>query len=57
MAALYDPIWVSAVGNNTDVATVAGLICIVSIWKCPVWIVVLIASALGEIFSRNLLPI
>ena len=57
MAALYDPIWVSAVENNTDVATVAGLICIVSIWKCPVWLVVLIASALGEIFSRNLLPL
>lgn len=57
MAALYDPIWVSAVENNTDVASVAGLICIVSIWKCPVWLVVLIASALGEIFSRNLLPL
>tara|TARA_Y100000590_G_scaffold98275_1_gene111824 strand:+ start:734 stop:1888 length:1155 start_codon:yes stop_codon:yes gene_type:complete len=57
MAALYDPIWVSAVENNTDVATAAGLICIISIWKCPVWIVVLIASALGEIFARNLLPI
>jgi chromate transporter len=57
IAALYDPIWISAVEKNTDVAVVIGLICIISIWKCPVWVAVLIAASLGEILSRNLLPL
>lgn len=39
-AALYDPVWVGAVGTPRDfLITIAGFVALVA-WKCPSWLVV-----------------
>ncbi len=48
LAALYDPVWTSAIGNAEDFALATLLFGLLAIWKLPPWTVVGIA-ALGGI--------
>lgn len=48
LAALYDPVWTSAIGNAEDFALAVVLLGLLAVWKLPPWSVVGIA-ALGGI--------
>ncbi|MWC29375.1 chromate transporter [Paenibacillus sp. MMS18-CY102] len=47
LAALYDPIWTSAIGGGGDVALAAILFSMLAYWKLPPWSVVLAGVAGG----------
>jgi len=51
IAALYDPIWISAISSRADFAVALGFFCLISIRRWPIWIVVLVAATTGEIMS------
>ena len=46
LAALYDPVWTSAIFAPEDFALAAGALALLVIWKWPPWLVVIL-SALG----------
>jgi chromate transporter len=46
LAALYNPVWKSAVLNSGDFALAVGALLLLAIWKAPPWLVVIL-SALG----------
>lgn len=48
LAALYDPLWISAIGTTADFAWAAVLYTMLAYWKVPPWIVV-VTGALGGI--------
>lgn len=52
MAALYDPIWISAVKIPSDAAILVGLIFLLTVLKWPVWSVVSISAIVGEVVTR-----
>ena len=51
LAALYDPVWTSAISSGTDLGFVIAITCLISVWKCPVWLVVLLAGIVSEVMS------
>jgi chromate transporter len=46
LAALYDPVWTSAIFTPADFALAAGALALLTLWKLPPWLVVAL-SALG----------
>lgn len=48
-AALYDPIWTSAVKSRTDLAFTAVLFGLLQFWRTPPWVVVVLGMAVGWI--------
>jgi len=49
LAAFYDPIWTSAIGSPQDAAFAAILFVLLSYWKLPPWIIVVIGAAGGAL--------
>lgn len=47
LAALYQPVWVSAVHTSMDFALALPAFCALMFWKVPVWLVVLLAGFAG----------
>ncbi len=47
LAALYDPIWTSAIGRPEDLALALGAVGALAWWKVPPWLVVLAAAGVG----------
>jgi chromate transporter len=52
LAALYDPIWTSAILRPADFGLAAACLGLLMIWKAPPWLVVLAAATGGELLSR-----
>jgi chromate transporter len=52
LAALYDPIWTSAVKEHTDFAVVMAAFGLLAFWKRPPWTVVLFGAAAGYVLQR-----
>ncbi len=50
LAALYDPIWTTAVITERDAALAIGLFGALQFWKLPVWALVAVAVAVGFVF-------
>jgi chromate transporter len=50
LAALYDPIWTTAVHDERDAAFALGLFGVLQFWKLPSWAVVAIAITVGAAF-------
>jgi chromate transporter len=50
LAALYDPIWTTAVHNERDAAFAIGLFGALQWWKLPSWAVVASAVIVGALF-------
>jgi chromate transporter len=48
LAALYNPIWKSAVFNSADLAVVIAAFVCLEIWRGPPWLVVALAAAAGQ---------
>jgi chromate transporter len=51
LAALYNPVWTSAIANAGDFALAAAAFLLLFMWKTPPWLVVLFCAAGGEILS------
>jgi chromate transporter len=53
--ALYNPIWTSAVRTRLDFALAVGGFLLLTVWKAPPWIVVILLAAAGALsaFTRN----
>lgn len=51
-AALYDPVWTSAIFEPLDVALALAAFGLLVAWKAPPWLVVLLAAAGGELLAR-----
>ncbi|CAG7618057.1 Chromate transport protein [Paenibacillus solanacearum] len=49
LAALYQPIWVGAVSRPVDVALVLLMYGMLTLWKLPPWVVVLVGAAGGAL--------
>ena len=49
LAALYDPVWTSAIEAPEDFALATGAFALLAFWKWPPWLVVLITAAIGAL--------
>lgn len=52
LAALYDPVWVSAIHKPADVALALAAFGMLAWWKVPPWLVVIVGAAGGVAISR-----
>jgi chromate transporter len=51
-AALYSPIWTSAIDAPIDIAVAAAGMALLAIWRTPPIVVVVMAAAVGELIAR-----
>ncbi|OWR28195.1 ChrA protein [Saccharibacillus sp. O23] len=51
LAALYDPVWISAVGSSADFALAALLFVLLNFCKLPAWAIAAAGAAVGELFG------
>ena len=51
LAALYNPVWTSAVTAPEDFALALALFLLLAIWKLPPWIVVGLAALGGDVIT------
>ncbi|HXH83997.1 MAG TPA: chromate efflux transporter, partial [Candidatus Tectomicrobia bacterium] len=49
LAALYRPVWVSAIATAADVAFALGAFALLALWRTPPWLVVLLGAAAGAV--------
>jgi chromate transporter len=49
LAALYQPVWVSAILGPTDFALALAALGLLALWKLPPWLVVLLAAGAGAL--------
>jgi chromate transporter len=47
LAALYDPVWISAVHNGRDFALLVVALVLLAWWRVPSWAVVLLTAVLA----------
>ncbi|MBI2855587.1 MAG: chromate efflux transporter [Chloroflexi bacterium] len=52
LAALYDPVWTSAIQSPNDFALGLGAFGLLAFWRWPPWVVVLLAALGGEGLAR-----
>jgi chromate transporter len=53
-AALYDPVWTSAVNGKTDFLFVAAGFLLLLVWKCPPWLLVVAAAVFGWLMNTHI---
>ena len=51
LAALYTPVWTSAVHSPADFALMLGCFTLLMHWKAPPWLVVLLAAGVGVLLG------
>ncbi|MGH7302897.1 MAG: chromate efflux transporter, partial [Candidatus Rokuibacteriota bacterium] len=51
LAALYHPVWTSAIQSPTDVSLALAAFGLLALWKAPAWLVVVFAAAGGALVS------
>ena len=51
LAALYDPIWTNTIKSPSDFAISIGILCMLAIWRPPIWVVVLVSAFAGQAIS------
>ncbi len=51
LAALYDPVWTSAIRAPEDFALATGAFALLAFWKSPPWLVVLLTAAIGALMT------
>jgi chromate transporter len=49
LAALYDPVWTSAIHSTRDFALAIAALALLSVWRTSPWIVVLLSAAVGAV--------
>ena len=53
LAALYDPVWTSAIVAPEDFALAAGAFALLAFWKSPPWLVVLLTACAGALITLH----
>ena len=53
LAALYDPVWTSAIETPEDFALAAAAFALLAFWKSLPWLVVLLTGAVGALLALN----
>ncbi len=53
LAALYDPVWTSAIETPEDFALAAAAFALLAFWESPPWLVVLLTAAVGALLAFN----
>ena len=53
LAALYDPVWKSAIATSLDFALAVVAFLLLSIWKAPPWLVVVLCALGGAALGRS----
>ncbi len=48
LAALYDPVWTSAIHGPYDFGLALSALGLLAIWKCPPWLVVALSAGVGQ---------
>ncbi|UKS28827.1 chromate efflux transporter [Paenibacillus sp. HWE-109] len=51
LAALYNPLWTTAIVHSTDFALALLLFGLLVVWKSPPWIIVLLGAGAGEVLT------
>ena len=51
LAALYDPVWTSAIAAPEDFALAAGAFVLLAFWKAPPWLVVMLTAVAGGLIA------
>ena len=51
LAALYDPVWTSAITSPEDFALAAAAFALLAFWKAPPWLVVLLTGGAGALLN------
>ena len=51
LAALYDPVWTSAIKAPEDFALATGAFALLAFWRAPPWLVVLLTAAMGALIA------
>jgi chromate transporter len=51
LAALYQPVWTSAIGTALDFALALGCLALLVLWKLPPWLVVALAAGAGALLA------
>ena len=51
LAALYQPVWTSAIHGPADVGLALAAFGLLAFWKAPAWLVVVLAAAAGALFA------
>ena len=54
LAALYDPLWTSAIGTPADFAVAAAAFALLAFWKAPPWLVVVVTAIAGAAVAQLL---
>ena len=49
LAALYDPVWTSAIRGGADFALALVAFLLLSFWRWPAWLVVIISALIGVV--------
>ena len=53
LAALYDPVWTSAIFGAADLALALGAFLLLSFWRWPAWVVVVLTALAGGVMSAS----
>ncbi len=53
--ALYNPIWTSSVRTPRDFALAVGGFLLLTVWKAPPWVVVILLAAAGTLLARRVI--
>jgi chromate transporter len=51
LAALYNPVWIKAIKNPLDFCLALTAFGLLTVWKCPPWVVVVFSAAAGAVLS------
>jgi chromate transporter len=51
LAALYNPVWTSAIAAPRDVALAVAAFLLLTVWKIPPWLVVVLCAAAGTVLA------
>src|SRR5690625_7099814 len=54
LAALYQPVWTSAIFDASDLAIAYGGFMLLSFWKCPAWLVFILPYKVHSILHTEL---
>jgi len=52
LAALYQPVWISAIHSRADFAVGLSGFALLMLWKWPPWLVVVLSALAGEVLAR-----
>jgi len=50
LAALYDPLWTTAIHSGRDLALSLAAFLLLAIWRCPSWLIVILAAGAGQLW-------